>query len=167
METFDFYKKLVSLQEPLNRFAMKLTSDYDNAKDLTQDTLLKAIAYQNQFEASTNLQAWVYTIMKNTFINQYRKRTRENVYFDKSANLFFLSQSTGTNQVTPESTYSEKEITTAINSLENEFRVPFMMHVDGYKYKDIADILKINIGTVKSRIFFTRKKLAKALSGYN
>ncbi len=167
METFNFYNELVSLQGPLNRFAMRLTSDYDDAKDLTQDTFLKALAFREQFADSTNLQAWAYTIMKNTFINQYRKRTRENMYLDKSANLFFLSQNSKTHQATPESTYHEKEITMAINSLENEFRVPFMMHVEGYKYKDIADILAVKIGTIKSRIFFTRKKLAKALPGYH
>lgn len=167
METFDFYNNLVSLQGALIRYAMKLTSDSETAKDLTQDTFLRALTYQNQFVASTNLRAWTYTIMKNTFINHYRRQVRQNTYLDKSANLFFLNQCHETNLATPESTYGEKEITLAINRLNDEFKVPFMMHVHGYKYKDIADVLGLKIGTVKSRIFFSRKKLAERLSGYN
>ncbi len=167
METFDFYNELVSLQGDLKRFAMRLTSDHEEAKDLTQDTFLKALAFREQFVDTTNLRAWTFTIMKNTFINQYRKRVRQNMFFDKSASLFLLNQPSVSSQTTPESAYCEKEITMAINRLDNEAKVPFVMYIHGYKYKDIAQMLGLKLGTVKSRIFFTRKKLANSLSGYN
>ncbi len=163
----NFYNELIALQSALNHFAMKLTSNREDAEDLTQDTFLKAIAFQDQFEKSTNLRAWAYTIMKNTFINQYRKQTRQCTILDKSANLFFLNQTSDTCYATPDSTLREKEINQAIDNLNDDFKVPFIMYIHGYKYKDIADILELKIGTVKSRIFFSRKKLAKELTGYN
>ncbi len=167
MKTFDFSDELVALQTALNHFALKLTSNREDAEDLTQDTFLKAIAFQKQFEESTNLRAWTYTIMKNTFINHYRKQARQGTVLDKSVNLFLLNQTNDTCYSAPDSMLREKEIHQAIDNLEYEFKVPFMMYVQGYKYKDIADILELKIGTVKSRIFFTRKKLAKELFGYH
>ncbi len=163
----NFNNELIALQSALNRFAMSLTSNREDAEDLMQDTFLRAIAFQAQFERSTNLRAWAYTIMKNTFINHYRKRTRQCTILDKSVNLFFLNQTSDTCYSAPDSVLREKEINQAINSLDNEFKVPFVMYMQGYKYKDIADILGIKLGTVKSRIFFTRKKLEQELPGYN
>ncbi len=167
MTTSEFSNQLIDLEEKLNRFALRLTSDRDDAKDLLQDTFLKALAYQEQFEDSTNLKAWTYTIMKNTFINNYRKSSRQNTTFDNTKDLFFLSQNKDTFNVEPDSVFREKEISRAIEGLEDEFKVPFKMHTQGYKYKEIADILGLKIGTVKSRIFFTRKKLSDALKDYN
>ena len=167
MTTSEFSNQLIGLEDKLNRFALRLTSDRDDAKDLLQDTFLKALAYQEQFEDSTNLKAWTYTIMKNTFINNYRKNSRQNTTFDNTRDLFFLSQNKDTFNVEPDSVFREKEIRKAIDGLEDEFKVPFTMHTQGYKYKEIADILGLKIGTVKSRIFFTRKKLSNVLKDYN
>ncbi len=167
MTTSEFSNQLISLEEKLNRFALRLTADKDNAKDLLQDTFLKALAYREQFEDSTNLKAWTYTIMKNTFINNYRKSSRQNTTFDNTKDLFFLSQNKDTFNVEPDSVFREKEINKAIECLDDEFKVPFRMHTQGYKYKEIADILGLKIGTVKSRIFFTRKKLSDILYDYN
>jgi len=162
----EFSDQLVQHEELLKRFAMKLTADKDDAKDLLQDTFLKALTHRKQFEDSTNLKAWAYTIMKNTFINNYRKTQRHNTISESGKDLLFLAQNRDTTNADPESAFCEKEINEAIDRLDNEFNLPFKMHHQGYKYKEISDILGLKIGTVKSRIYFTRKKLAERLEGY-
>ncbi len=167
MTAMEFNTQLVLLEDNLTRYAVHLTRDYDRAQDLLQDTYLKALTYSSQFGDSTNLKAWTYTIMKNTFINYYRKSMRENTTFDNSKDLFLLSQNKHTAHVSPEVSLSEGEIRMAIDSLSDEFRVPFSMFLEGFKYQEIADALGLKIGTVKSRIFFTRKKLMSSLEGYS
>ena len=166
MTTLEFSDRLVQHEDVLKRFALKLTSNRDDAKDLLQDTFLKALIHRKQFEDSTNLRAWTYTIMKNTFINNYRKNLRHNTITDSSKDMFFLAQNKDTFNVDPESAFYEKEIHEAIDHLDNQYKVPFKMHHQGYKYKEISEILGLKIGTIKSRIFFTRKKLAETLDGY-
>ena len=166
MLTTEFSNELVNLEAPLTRFALKLTANKDDANDLVQDTFLRALMYRKQFEDSTNLKAWTCTIMKNTFINNYRKNVRHNTTFDSTKDLFYLGQNKDMVNIDPESAFCEKEIHAAIDSLDNEYKIPFKMHHQGYKYKEISDILGLKIGTVKSRIFFTRKKLAESLEGY-
>jgi len=104
--------------------------------------------------------------MKNTFINNYRRSVRQNTTFDNTKDLFFLNQNKDTITVSPDSSFSAQEINRIIDSLEDEFKIPFKMHTEGYKYKEIAQKLDLKIGTVKSRIFFTRKKLMDALKDY-
>ncbi len=166
MTALEFNHQLVNLEVPLTRFALKLTASRDDAKDLLQDTFLKALSYQAHFEQSSNLKAWTFTIMKNTFINNYRKQVRRNTVFDNTKDLFFLSQNRDTFNVEPDATLGEKEINQAITRLDGGFRVPFKLYAQGYKYREISRILGMKIGTVKSRIFFSRKKLTKALEGY-
>ncbi len=167
MTASEFNSRLIDLKEMLNRFALRLTAHKDDAEDLLQDTFLKALAYRNQFEDSSNLKAWACAIMKNTYINNYRKNSRQNTTFDNTKDLFLLSQNRDTSNVEPDSAYREKEINKAIERLDNEFKVPFKMHMQGYKYKEIAEILGIKIGTVKSRISSTRDKLSSILDGYD
>ncbi|MFW6226841.1 MAG: RNA polymerase sigma factor, partial [Bacteroidota bacterium] len=138
----------------------------EDSKDLLQETFMKAIAYREKFVDHTNLKAWTFTIMKNTFINNYRKAVKANTTFDNTDDLYYLNLNKESGFDSPESSYSTSEIEKAINELEDEFRIPFLMHVKGYKYKEIADKLNLKIGTVKSRIFFTRKKLMEALKDY-
>jgi RNA polymerase sigma-70 factor (ECF subfamily) len=166
MTALEFNHQLISLEDKLSRFALSLTANREDAKDLLQETMLKAIAYREQFVQYTNLKAWAYTIMKNTFINNYRRNIRQNTTFDNTKDLYFLNQNRDTQNVSPDSTYSTQEITRVIDSLDDDFRVPFKMHTEGYKYKEIAQKLNLKIGTVKSRIFFTRKKLMEALKDY-
>src|SRR5208283_21516 len=166
MTAIEFNHQLITLEEKLARFALSLTSNKDDAKDLLQETMLKAITYRDQFVQYTNLKAWTYTIMKNTFINNYRRNVRQNTAFDNTKDLYFLNQNKDTVNVAPDSAYSTQEITKVIDSLEDEFKVPFKMHTEGFKYKEIAQKLDLKIGTVKSRIFFTRKKLMDALKDY-
>jgi RNA polymerase sigma-70 factor (ECF subfamily) len=127
---------------------------------------MKAITYKDKFVDYTNLKAWVFTIMKNTFINNYRRSVQENTIIDGTAELHFLNLPQDSGFASPESKYSTDEINRAITSLEDEFKIPFQMHVQGFKYKEIAEKLDLKIGTVKSRIFFTRKKLMEILSDF-
>lgn len=167
MSNKQFSSELLNLRSSLQSFAMSLTSDPVEAEDLTQETFFKAFKYQNQYEENTNLKAWTFTIMKNTFINNYRKFVRQNTAVDTTKDLYYLNTSQELNNEGPESDYGLQEITKAIASLEDEYRRPFEMHVEGFKYKEIADELQLPIGTVKSRIFFTRKKLMRILGDYH
>jgi RNA polymerase sigma-70 factor (ECF subfamily) len=167
MTTHEFNNNLIEMKSNLQRFAMSLTYDRETALDLVQDTYLKAITNKDKFVDYSNLKAWVFTIMKNTFINNYRRSVKENTIIDGTKDLFYLNQPNDRGFISPESNYSEAEIEKAIDSLEDEFRIPFRMHISGFKYKEIADELGLKIGTVKSRIFFTRQKLMLMLKDYN
>jgi len=163
MTAIEFNHQLLSLEDGLSRFALSLTSNKDDARDLLQDTLLKALVYKDHFVEDTNMRAWSYTIMRNTFINGYRLNARKNTVFDTSTELYILSQNRDTKHILPDSTYAAKDISRIINNLEDMFKVPFVLHTEGYKYKEISEKLNLNLGTVKSRIFFARKKLKNAL----
>lgn len=166
MTALEFNHQLLGLSSGLERFALKLTANSEEAKDLMQETYLKALAHREKFVDYSNLKAWVYTIMKNTFINNYRKSVKENTTIDTTKDLYYLNLSKDGMGDSPEHEFSYKEINKYIDLLDDNFKVPFMMHVEGFKYKEIADKLDLKIGTVKSRIFFTRKKLMEKLHGY-
>lgn len=167
MTAIEFNCQLLKLENKLLRYALGLTLNREDAKDLLQDTILKAISYRNQFVEYTSLKAWTYTIMKNTFINNYRKNIRQNTIFDNTKDLFFISQNKDTNNATPDCAYSANEISKIIEGLDESLKTPFKMHTEGYKYKEIAQKLDLKLGTVKSRIFFTRKKLMSILEDYS
>jgi len=168
MTAIEFNYQLSSLSDSLERFAYSLTSNKEDARDLLQETFVKAISYRDKFADDTNLKAWTFTIMKNTFINNYRRLVKANTTFDHTDDLYYLNLSRESGFETPESSVSAKEIEKHIEKLEDEFKVPFNMHLQGFKYKEIADNLGLKIGTVKSRIFFTRKRLMNSLGvGYS
>lgn len=166
MTAVEFNYQLTSLEKNLERFALSLTQDMEDARDLLQETFVKAISYRDKFTDHTNLKAWVFTIMKNTFINNYRRAVKSRTTFDNTDDLYFLNINRESAEDTPESTLSADEISKKIENLEDEYRIPFKMHIAGYKYKEIADQLNLKIGTVKSRIFFSRQKLMEALKDY-
>lgn len=166
MQTKDFNNELTSLQENLQYFAKSLTQDEDDAKDLVQETFLKALTYRDKFEENTNLKAWTYTIMKNTFINNYRRNAKVSMVMDNTADLYYLNSSRSSDDSNPDSVLSHKDISKEVNNLEDEHKLPFQMHHTGYKYKEIAEKLDLSIGTVKSRIFFSRKKLMDSLKDH-
>ena len=161
MTAIEFNLKLLNLEDGLSHFASKLTSDKEDAKDLLQETMLKALVYKDHFEDDTNMRAWSYTIMKNTFINSYRKNAKKNLVFSSSTEM--INQGKDTLYDLPDSIYETREISKIIENLEDMFKVPFILHTEGYKYKEISEKLNLNLGTVKSRIFFARKKLMNAL----
>lgn len=166
MTQVQFNTALLSLSTKLHYYALSLTSDTERANDLLQETFLKALTYRDKFTQNTNFKAWIYTIMKNTFINDYRRNIKTKNTFDGTNNDFHLLFSKDKVYPAPDSFYSTKEINKSINALEDEYKVPFTMFLDGYKYKEIAEQLELPLGTVKSRIFFTRKKLEKSLHEY-
>jgi len=166
MTVVEFNHQLISLETKLSRFAMSLTSDKEAAQDLLQETYFKALSHRDKFIGYSNLKAWAFTIMKNTFINNYRKKQKENTHNDTTKNSYFLNMSKDSYSITPDNEYTTQEILKQIDSLQNDFKQPFKMFLEGYKYKEIADKLDLKIGTVKSRIFFTRKKLMKSLKDF-
>ncbi|KAF0201557.1 MAG: RNA polymerase sigma factor sigma-70 [Bacteroidetes bacterium] len=166
MTAIEFNRKLISLHDNLSYFANTLTNNREEAKDLIQDTYLKALTHRDKFADDTNLKAWTYTIMKNTFINNYRRNQKANTIVDTTEDLYYLNIPRKSDFVSPESELNTKEIKAGISRLEEDQRKPFEMHTSGYKYKEIAENLNLSIGTVKSRIFFTRKKLMDSLKEF-
>lgn len=159
MATVKFQNNLLNLRPNLLNFAYMLTSNSDDAYDLLQDTTLKALDNEDKFAEGTNFKGWVFTIMRNIFINNYRRASRAATIVDTTDNLYHLNLSQDSGIESPEDTYSAGEITSAINEFSDEYRIPFSMHVAGYKYDEIADHMNLPLGTVKSRIFTARKKL--------
>ncbi|MBQ8673253.1 MAG: RNA polymerase sigma factor [Bacteroides sp.] len=166
MNSISFQKDLVSVQEELLRFAYKLTADREEANDLLQETALKALDNEDKYTPDTNFKGWMYTIMRNIFINNYRKVVRDQTFVDHTDNLYHLNLPRDTAYESTERSYDLKEMHRVVNSLPREYRLPFSMHVSGFKYREIAERLGVPLGTVKSRIFFTRQKLQKELKDF-
>lgn len=166
MASSTFQTKLIDLQANLLNFAYTLTANRDDAYDLVQDTTLKALDNEDKYVDNSNFKGWVFTIMRNIFINNYRKTVRSATVVDQTEDLYHLNLPQDSGLDTPDGSLAASEITAVINSLSDEYRLPFSMHVAGYKYDEIADELKLPLGTVKSRIFFTRKNLQKVLKDY-
>ena len=171
MNTYSFRKDLLAVQEELLRFAYKLTADREEANDLLQETSLKALDNEDKFEPDTNFRGWMYTIMRNIFINNYRKIVREQTFVDQTDNQYHLSMPQDSGFASTEGAYDLKEMHRIVNSFATSVclsngKVPFSMHVSGFKYREIAERLGLPLGTVKSRIFFTRQKLQDELKDF-
>jgi RNA polymerase sigma-70 factor (ECF subfamily) len=166
MTAMEFNTALTGLYNNLQYFAHTLTRNREEAEDLVQDTVLKALTNRDKFQDNTNLKAWTFTIMKNTFINKYRRAVKANTIIDTTDDLYFLNIPRPSNFTRPDSEFSVQEIKKSVGRLNDEHRLPFEMHTQGYKYKEIADKLNLSIGTVKSRIFFARKKLMEQLHDF-
>ncbi len=159
MSQLEFEIKFNQMTALLNAFAYNLTKNLEDAKDLYQETAYRAMTNMDKFRPGTNFKAWLFTIMKNIFINNYRKRTKANTIFDSTDNLYFLNSGDALIANSAESNILMDELTGMIEGLEDSIRVPFLLHYQGYKYQEIADHLDLPLGTVKSRIFFARKEL--------
>lgn len=159
MSTLEFNNLLVSNAEFLKPFATTLTRDNEQAKDLFQETLYRALANKEKYNVGTNIKAWLYTIMRNIFINNYRRKSKHNTIFDSTPNdyLLNLKQDTVSNHAI--ANINLKEVHSAIYKLPEIFRNPFMLYFDGFKYHEIAQMLSEPLGTIKSRIHFARKLL--------
>lgn len=166
MTSIEFDNQLMKLESKLQRFALKLTTNREDALDLCQETFYKAIVYRKRFK-HTNMQAWVFTIMRNTFINGYRKKIRSKTRFENQEHVLENFQETTIEGTHPLSAQYCKEITEHIETLDDASRKPFKMHIEGYKYREIAQQLKIPMGTVKNRIFLGRQQLMHKLIGYD
>ena len=134
------------------------------AKDLLQETMYRALANKDKYNVGTNIKAWLYTIMRNIFINNYRRRAKQNTIFDSTPNDFLLNYNQVTVNNAAESALKLKDIQAAIHHLPHIFRNPFMLYFEGYKYHEIAEQLREPLGTIKSRIHFARKLLKEQLT---
>lgn len=161
-----FKKRLLGLQGNLLSFAYQLTTNREQAEDLLQDTTLKALDNEEKYVDNVNFKGWIFTIMRNIFINNYRQTVRKATVIDQTEDLYHLNVSQDSGLDTPDGSIAVKEISRAINSFSDDYRVPFSMHVAGYKYQEIAEKMDLPLGTVKSRIFFARQRLQTMLKDY-
>lgn len=166
MTAIEFSFHIGRVSKSLKPFAMKLTRDYEDANDLLQDTLLKAFTNREKYTEGTNLKAWLYTIMKNTFITNYQKMVRKNTFIDTSDNLHYINSLESSTDNSAASSFALNDIENAVKSLDEAYRMPFVMYFRGFKYHEIADKLNIPIGTVKNRIHIARKELKDKLHMY-
>ena len=166
MTAADFDNLVVKHADFLKPYAVSLTKDHEDAKDLYQETMMRALLNKDKYQFGTNLKAWMYTIMRNIFINDYRKRSRQQLIFDNTPNDFLLDYNQKTVSNTAEINLAMKDIAEAMDKLPNIFRIPFQMYYEGYKYNEIADQLHEPLGTIKSRIHFARKLLKEQLRRY-
>ncbi len=165
-EKQQFKQRLLGLQGNLFNFACQLTSDREAAADLVQDTTLKVLSNEEKYIDNVNFKGWVFTIMRNIFINNYRRQVRSATVIDSTEDLYHLNLSQESGLTTPEDSYAVKEISIAINGFTSEYREPFSLYIAGYKYSEIADKMGLPLGTVKSRIFFARKRWQQMLKDY-
>ena len=163
MTALEFSYALTQSTKALKPFALRLTKDSDDAADLLQDTVLKAFTHREKFSDGTNLKAWMYTIMKNTFITNYQKLVKKKTFIDTTENLHYINSSSAMVKNAGEATFVREDIEKALSALDAVFREPFLMYFHGFKYHEIADKLAIPIGTVKNRIHLARKELKDAL----
>lgn len=166
MDTTDIMNRVLVFDDRLRKYAFSLTRTQEDAEDLVQDTYLKVMQNADRFSEETNVKAWVYTIMRNTFINGYRRKQKSRVSTDESVDSMYTSTATVSTDAADLPLYVS-EITSAISSMKENQRDAFELFVDGFKYQEIADMLQISIGTVKSRIFFARQKLMNYLGDYS
>lgn len=162
----NFNAQVTKESESLRIYALRFTHNPDDASDLVQDTLLKAITYFDKFKEGTNLKGWLYTIMKNTFINNYRRTTKANSVVTQSDEISSSNLVYSSTKNRGEDIFVMDDIRESLEVLPEDYYVPFSMYFEGYKYHEIAESLNIPIGTVKTRIHMARKSLKKSLKTY-
>ncbi len=158
MQKEKFDQSLLAIEDSLYRYAYSLVYNQDDAKDLLQETFVKALSNKDKFEDGTNLSAWTFTIMKNTFYSNYQKQ-RHAPFTATQANDLRVLNVADDSKLLPESEIFEQELEKGIQQIEEDQRVPFQMYNEGYKYQEIAEKLDTSIGTIKTRIYMCRRKL--------
>ena len=166
MSAAEFNELLLSNADPLKPFSVSLTRDQEMAKDLFQETLYKALANQDKYSTGTNIKAWLFTIMRNIFINDYRRKSKQRTIFDNGSNEALVNSVNIITSNRGEDSLHVKEIQNAIHQLPQIFKIPFLLYFEGYRYHEISASLDEPLGTIKSRIHFARKLLKEQLSRY-
>ncbi len=168
-----FHDEFMPHINSMYNFAYRLTFDEDDANDLVQDTYLKAFRFIHSFEKGTNAKAWLFRILKNSFINDYRKKSKEPAKVDYQDVETYYNSDDVDRQITPDLRVESlqdmigDEISNALNSLDVDFRtVIILCDLEGFKYEEMAKILDIPIGTVRSRLHRARNLLKEKLSTY-
>lgn len=164
MSHLEFNNRLDQMSGLLNAFAYNLTKNVEDAKDLFQETAYRALTNRDKFLPGTNFKAWLFTIMKNIFINNYRKKAKVNTIMDSTDNLYYINSGSTIISNRGDANILMKELTEMIEVLDDSIKIPFLMHYQGFKYQEIADHLDLPLGTVKSRIFFARKELKENIA---
>lgn len=167
MYKVEFTSSVLGHAPTLKNYALHFTRNEHDADDLVQDTLLKAITYYEKFKPGTNLNGWLYTIMKNTFTNKYHRTKKNNKIVSKSEEIQSVNLVYSATKNKGESNFVMADIQNAIDKLSERYYNPFIMYFEGYKYLEIADHMKIPIGTVKTRIHIARKLLKRSLENYS
>lgn len=163
MRGFDFDKALVALQNELHCFAYKLTADKDEAENLLQETMLRTLDNKDKFDSGTNFKGWMYTIMRNAFINNCRtKKIRGNLYVLSEPEYHFLLRDDSF--IFVDNGHDAKEIREALKTLPKAHYV--VLCCTGVKYREIAAKIGVSLSTIKSRIFYSRKRLKQLLSNF-
>lgn len=166
MTTTEFNNKVLDFSNLLKPAAINLTRDLETAKDLIQETVYKALSNREKFKDGTNLKAWIFTIMRNIFINDYRRKRKRSTILDSTENSYFINIVAHEIPNEGEADTYMNDISKALSQVNEIFRLPFIMHFEGFKYEEIAEELQIPVGTVKSRIHIARKSLKKQLFDY-
>lgn len=166
MSTAEFTLLLTENADFLKPFAVNLTKDQETAKDLFQETLYRALSNKDKYNVGTNIKAWLYTIMRNIFINDYRKRSKQQVVLDNSPNDFLIDQTRTKVLNDGVTNLNLSEVKQLIYDLPELFRTPFNLYFEGYKYNEISEALNEPLGTIKSRIHFARKILKQKIQRY-
>jgi RNA polymerase sigma-70 factor, ECF subfamily len=169
----EFEREALPHMDALYNFALRMTGDSDDANDLVQDTFLKAFRFFDKFEKGTNCKAWLFRIMKNTFINTYRKKTKEpdKVDYEEVENFYENVKPSSTDSAHLEKEIYDNllddEISAAIASLPDDFKtVIILSDIEGFTYDEIADFIDCPVGTVRSRLHRARKMLFAKLYKY-
>lgn len=166
MSANDFNTMLIGNADFLKPVAINLTRDRESALDLLQETLYRALMNREKYNIGTNIKAWLYTIMRNIFINDYRRKTKQRAIFESTTDEQFVNLNQGSVANDAESNIRIKEINQAVEQLPGIYKTPFKLYFDGYHYNEIAESLKEPLGTIKSRIHFARKLLKDQLNRY-
>lgn len=161
-----FQERLLALQTNMLNFAFMLTSNRDDAYDLMQDTTLKVLDNEDKYAENTNFKGWVFTIMRNIFINNYRRQVRAGVRVGEGDEDYKLNVSEYTNYSSPENSFALSEVEMAIDRFAPGYKIPFSMHLAGYHYSEIAEYMNLPVGTIKSRIYYARQRLRRELNDY-
>jgi|SRR5579859_1121009 len=164
MSTIEFNQLLIGNTDKLRPYAITLTRDGEEAKDLLHETMYRALANREKYSEGTNIQAWLSTIMRNIFINSYRRKVREKKIFARDHGDFQRHYYEPATPNLAESRVGNKEIQAQIESLPEIFRIPFRLYFEGYQYQEIADMMDTALGTIKSRIHLARKFLKERIS---
>ena len=162
MTSTEFQANINKIQADLFSLAMNFAKDYADAKDLVQDAITKAFKNKHRFKAGSNFKAWISKILYRGFINEYQKRKRRRKVVVSKEEWLPVLNNTATSEQT-ESSIILQELEQLVSQLDIALRAPFMMHFEGYAYKEIAEALGLPIGTIKSRIFYARKILRKRI----
>lgn len=164
MSTLEFNHLVTLHSSHLKGFAIHFTKNTEDAEDLIQDTLFKALRYKDHFQDGTNFKGWLYTIMRNIFINGYKRKKLQQQVSQAAQQDFIMNSIPSEDAVNGGMDY--QEMTKSIANLPQEYKKPFQMYLDGYHYDEIAQNMEIPIGTVKSRIFHARQKLMQTLKDF-